>query len=263
MLDSLVNVLRNIFGGKQYNNTLIKGILRFCRPVISRIFYLDLALHTHNFREQIWLGKYIMWQPPMDLWLIQEAISEIRPSLLIETGTHKGGAAILYGHLFDLLEHDGRIVSVDIEDKKEPDTSHPKVTFLIGSSTAPEIIKQLDEMVSKAQGPVMVILDSDHRPAHVERELELYPRYVTQDSYILVQDGLTDLFGKPGPLKAIKPFLRSSRDFVLDKQRTNRYIVTHHPMGWLKRTTPRPSLEQSVSQIATGVNDQLSKEIVS
>ena len=31
---------------------------------------------------------------PMDLWIYQEIFHEVRPDLIIETGTHSGGSAI-------------------------------------------------------------------------------------------------------------------------------------------------------------------------
>ena len=46
-----------------------------------------------------------IWQNVLDLWTIQETISELKPALLIETGTNRGGSALFYAHLMDLLGH--------------------------------------------------------------------------------------------------------------------------------------------------------------
>jgi len=86
----------------------------------------------------------------------------------------------------------------------------------------------------------MVILDSDHSEEHVRRELELYAPLVTPGSYCLVQDGVIDALhifrsGRPGPLPAIKSFLKTTREFELDAKRSQRFLITHHPSGWLKR----------------------------
>jgi len=219
---------------KPYENRFVIAFLKTLRPIVSRLFYLDLVFHTDNFRGQKWLGR-TNWQPPFDFWNIQEAISDIKPQLLIETGTHRGGSAYAYAKLFDAMEHDGHIVSVDIEDKRESDTAHSKITFLVGSSTDEAIVDQINTLVTQCTGPVMVILDSDHRQQHVQKELELYHGFVTPGSFLHVQDGFTDLWGKPGPLAAINNFLPKHPEFELDEYLCNRYLVTHNPNGWLRR----------------------------
>jgi len=230
----ILRAILNLFIAKPYESKLIKSILSFIRPLVSRIFYLDLIIHTENFRGQTWMGR-TSWQPPQDLWTIQETITELRPSLVIETGTHKGGAAFFYATLFDLIEHDGHIITVDVEDMIDVDASHPKITFLLGDSTSDEIIDQIEQRVSETDGPIMVILDSLHLEYHVTNELERYHKFVTPGSFLLVQDGVTDYWGRPGPLAAINKFLPKHKEFQIDEYRCNRYIVTHHPKGWLKR----------------------------
>ena len=63
---------------------------------------------------------------------------------------------------------------------------------------------------------------------------------MTDGSYCLVQDGVVDQLcfyrkSRPGPLPAIERFLAENRDFVVDTSKCKRYLVTHHPKGWLKR----------------------------
>jgi len=85
-----------------------------------------------------------------------------------------------------------------------------------------------------------VVQDSDHSEAHVRRELDLYAPLVTPGSYCLVQDGVIDTLpafaaGRPGPLPAITDFLRSTDLFEVDDARCHRFLITHHPRGWLRR----------------------------
>jgi cephalosporin hydroxylase len=86
----------------------------------------------------------------------------------------------------------------------------------------------------------MVILDSDHTQEHVRHELECYAPLVTPGSYCLVQDGVIDTLpvfnaGRPGPLPAIEEFLATTDEFELDAERSERFLITHHPKGWLRR----------------------------
>jgi cephalosporin hydroxylase len=207
------------------------------RSSVNRLFFTDIVERTDNFGSVTWLGKPV-WQNVLDLWIIQETLSEVRPSLLIETGTNRGGSSWFYAQLFDLMGHGGRVITSDIE--KMHDLSHPRVEYLIGSSVAPHVVERVRAAASESSGPVMVILDSDHSERHVAAELEVYAPLVTPGSYVLVQDGSTDTLpvfrsGRPGPLPAIRRFVAANPDFEIDRARCARFPVTHHPDGWLRR----------------------------
>jgi cephalosporin hydroxylase len=210
-----------------------------CRPfgpVVRSLFFRDLIHKTGNFSTVTWLGQPI-WQNILDLWTIQETIAELRPRLLIETGTYLGGSSLFYAHLFDLLGA-GEVVTIDVAEKRS--MSHPRVTYLVGDSTSEAVLAQVRAIAAAGTGPVMVILDSDHSQTHVRRELECYTPLVTPGSYCLVQDGVIDTLsvfrqGRPGPLAAIEDFLGSTDSFEVDAERSRRYLITHHPQGWLKR----------------------------
>ncbi len=200
------------------------------------MFLTDLIAKTANFNTVTWLGAPI-WQNVLDLWTIQETIAEVKPALLIETGTNRGGSALFYAHLMDLLGT-GRVVTIDVARLHALD--HPRVEFLHGSSTDEAIVDQVRAAAAAAAGPVMVILDGDHSHDHVARELELYSSLVTPGSFILSQDGVIDelwLFAdsRPGPMGANREFLRRHPEFEHDRERNARFIVTHHPVGWLRR----------------------------
>jgi cephalosporin hydroxylase len=206
------------------------------RRAVNRLFFTDLVDRTDDFSDMTWLGKPV-WQSVLDLWVIQETLYEVRPGLLIETGTNRGGSSRFYAQLFDLMDH-GRVVTVDVE--RMHDMSHPRVEYLIGSSTGPEALARVQAVAQETSGPVMVILDSDHSRSHVAAELELYAPLVTLGSYVLVQDGSTDTLGifrsgRPGPLPAIHAFLASNPAFEIDRARCERFPITHHPDGWLRR----------------------------
>jgi cephalosporin hydroxylase len=206
------------------------------RKRLNNTFLTDLIGKTNNFDDLTWLGHPI-WQNPLDLWSLQEAIAAIKPALILETGTNRGGSALFYAHLFDLMDH-GRVVTVDIESLHS--LEHPRVTFLIGGSVDEPILAQMRDAAGEADGPVMVVLDSDHSADHVLAELRAYGPLVTSGSLMLAQDGVIDtlpLFSafRPGPLAAIKTFLAESPEFELDTRLDRRFLVTHHPSGWLKR----------------------------
>lgn len=178
-----------------------------------------------------------IWQNVLDLWVIQETISELKPALLIETGTNRAGSALFYAHLMDLLGA-GRVLTIDIV--KLHEMQHPRVEFVIGSSTDERVVERVRDAAAKADGPVMVILDGLHDRDHVAKELELYGPLVTPGSWLLSQDGVIDRLemfrdSRPGPLSANQAFLALHPEFEYDAGRNERFILSHHPVGWLRR----------------------------
>lgn len=218
---------------------VIAGMVVFItRPTRANhlAFQADLINHTSNYGNINWLGKQI-WQPVLDVWTIQETIFEVKPELLIECGTYKGGSSWYFGDLFELMGK-GRVITVDIE--KQHKLAHPRVTYLIGDCASPEIVQQIRAERDKVTGPVMVVLDSDHKAAHVKKELDAYHSFVTPGSFIHVQDGVIDVqpqlsAGRPGPLRAIEAFVAEHPEFEVDLERSNKFLITHHPKGWLRR----------------------------
>lgn len=208
-------------------------------PIVNWLFLQHLTFHTRSFSEIMWMG-HRMWQDPFDVCTIQQTIFELRPALLIECGTNAGGAALHYAHLFDLMDH-GKVLTIDIS--KRHNISHSRVEFLMGDSVADETLREVKRIVDGVSGPVMVILDSDHSERHVRKELELYAPFVTPGSYVLAQDGVIDALlmyrqHRPGPLGAIKAFLKIHPEFEVDREKCKRFLVTLHPLGWLRRKSP-------------------------
>jgi len=155
----------------------------------------------------------------------------------VETGTYKGGSAMYYAHLMDLLG-EGRIITIDTA--KQHALEHPRIDFIIGSSTDPQVVQQVREAAETADGPVMVILDGNHAHDHVAQELELYGPLVTPGSVMLSQDGAIDQLwmfrdSRPGPLEANRDFLARHPEYAYDAERNERFRLTHHPVGWMRR----------------------------
>lgn len=209
----------------------------FLERLIARLFFARLIRKTSNFADVKWLGKPV-WQNVLDLWVIQETIVEIGPALLIESGTNRGGSAYFYASLFDLMGA-GDVLTFDV--RRMHDLSHPRIEFAIGSSLEPQMMQKAKRRAELVKGPVMVILDSDHSEEHVFQEMEAYAPLVSPASFMLVQDGVIDTLGmlrgdRPGPLPAIRRFLNRHPEFEVDEGRGNRFLITHHPLGWLRRT---------------------------
>lgn len=186
-------------------------------------------------KDAWWRGARVI-KCPLDLWIYQELLFELEPDLIIETGTMYGGSAFYFASLLDLLGK-GEIVTID-KNLREGRPEHPRITYLTGSSTAPDMVQ---EARRRAEGPgvVMVLLDSNHKAGHVLEELRAYHELVTPGSYLVVED--TNINGHPvaadfgpGPMEALDQFLDENDDFEVDHQR-EKFLLTFNPHGWLRK----------------------------
>ncbi len=176
---------------------------------------------------------------PLDLWIYQEILYEVKPDLILETGTAHGGSALYFASVCDLLGR-GEIVTVDIY-PIEGRPEHPRITYVTGSSTAGEVVAYVSG-VAAGHERVLVILDSDHSRDHVLDELRIYSRFVTPGSYLVVED--TNVNGHPampehgpGPMEALEEFLAETEEFEIDAAR-EKFFMTFNPRGFLRKRSP-------------------------
>lgn len=197
--------------------------------------YFDARAFNMTWRNTFWMGTPLL-KCPLDLWLYQEMLFALRPAVIVETGTAFGGSAHYLASLCDMLGQ-GRILTIDITER-EGRPQHPRVTYLTGSSVAPEMVARVKDLVGDAS-PVMVVLDSDHSRDHVLKEMEAYHGLVTPGSYLVVED--TNLNGHPvepdhgpGPMEALEAFLPGHPEFAHDTA-MDKFFLTFNPKGYLKR----------------------------
>ena len=210
------------------------AVQRAVANAYHRLYYYNRERTWQNTR---WLGHEIQ-KLPLDLWIYQEIINDVRPRLIVETGTWRGGTTLYLANVLDALGCDGRVVSIDIQAVDQP--AHPRITYLDGSSTDASIVDQVRAMVPVG-APVLVILDSDHHTPHVRAEILTYGDLVTPGSYLIVED--TNTAGNPvhhrtigdgGPMGAVRETLATSDRFEVDPDR-ERFWVSQNPSGYLRR----------------------------
>jgi cephalosporin hydroxylase len=201
---------------------------------ISEQFH-ELYYESRVWRNTFWLGVEAL-KCPLDLWIYQELLHEVRPRYIIETGTAGGGSALFLASICDLLGT-GEIITIDVEERPAR-PSHARIEYLKGSSVAEETVRVIKERVAGA-GPVLAILDSDHSQQHVAQELRIYGPMVTEGSYLIVED--TNVNGHPvlqnhgpGPMEAVESFLRETSQFTPDHDR-EKFFLTFNPKGYLRK----------------------------
>ena len=177
-----------------------------------------------------WLGRPVI-QLPEDLVRMQELIWRVQPDVIVETGVAHGGSLVFYASLFAAIGA-GRAIGVDVSIRPENRAAilahrlAPCISLIEGSSTEAATVAAVRAQIAPGER-VLVVLDSDHRRAHVRAELDLYSPLVSPGSYVVVCDGIMAEFagsprGRPewaedNPLAAAQDFLATSAEFVEDE----------------------------------------------
>lgn len=216
------------------------------KTAMDFVYSVSKYKYSYNFK---WLGRPII-QVPQDMIAVQELIWDIKPDLIIETGIAHGGSIIFYASILELIGKDAFVLGIDIdirEHNKNEIENHPmfkRIKMIQGSSIDNSIAEQVYD-IAKDKKVVMVLLDSNHTHDHVLRELELYAKLVTKDSYLVVFDTIIedtpdDFFpdrpwGKGNnPKTAVWEFLKTNDRFQIDETIPNKLLITVAPDGYLK-----------------------------
>lgn len=208
------------------------------------------AVQPHQYTYHFtWMGRPII-QLPQDIVAVQEVIWKVKPKWIIETGVAHGGSLILSASMLQLIGGEGRVIGIDIDIRAHNRAAieeHPmahRIDLIQGSAIDEAVVKQVFDKV-KDDGPVLVILDSNHTHEHVLRELEMYSPLVRKGSYLLVMDtAVEDLPAEffadrpwgPGdnPKTAVREFLKTNTRFEVDKPFEDKLLLTVAPEGYLK-----------------------------
>jgi cephalosporin hydroxylase len=232
-------------------------ILRFDDPEAFEIIsdaWLRVGWDTKYVYGFTWLGRPII-QLPEDMIRAQEAIYRVQPDVIVETGIAHGGSLIFYASLCKAIGK-GRVIGIDIEIRphnREAIESHELfeyITLIEGSSTNPDVVRQVYEAVGDASA-TFVMLDSNHSKEHVLAELEAYAPLVSPGSYIVAADGIMSFVaGAPrtsadwtwnNPKAAAEEFVASHKGFRIEpptfpfNEGAIQSMVTYWPGGWIQR----------------------------
>lgn len=188
-----------------------------------------------------WMGL-TAYKNPLDMWIYQELIFEVKPEVIVEVGSCYGASALFMAHMFDLMGT-GIVVTIDIE-RSMYKVKHDRIVTVTGDSSSAPIVNRVARLCQDKM--VMVVHDGDHNSAQVLKDMRAYAPLVSVGSYLIVEDGNIDQFrpgvaeglfdGFPdgGPLVAIREFMRDNTEFEVDRER-ERYVLTQNPEGYLKR----------------------------
>lgn len=164
---------------------------------------------------------------PEDLDRYRAVVAADRPDVIVECGTWHGGSARWFAGL------GVDVVTVDVISR--PFAYHGDgITWLVGDTADPATAARVGALVAGRR--VMVVLDSDHSPAHVAAEIGLYGPMVTAGCHLVVEDGIVRWMGDTGydgsPMDAIEALLADDPRFERDEATEALSSTSMYPCGW-------------------------------
>ncbi|MEV0470118.1 CmcI family methyltransferase [Streptomyces prunicolor] len=210
--------------------------------------------HVHDSYSGVRLMKF-----PEDLRMFEHLLWLSRAQVVVELGTHSGGSALWFRDrlrtmaAYGLIPQDIRVVSVDLDQKSthdvlaSADSAYAEhITLLEGDILDPRTSARVAERIPQG-ARCLVVEDTRHAYETTHAALSHYSRFVPEDGFFVVEDGLIDspelcVHIKPpgetgGVVSAVRDWLSSDQGQVFqDRSDLNRYGISCRNM-WLRRTT--------------------------
>jgi len=215
---------------------------------LNWMIHADKYKYTYNFQ---WAGIPVI-KFPNDLVVLQEIISRVKPDVIIETGVAHGGSIVFSASMLELFgSKNSFVIGIDIDIRKhnlarlKKNKFYNRLKLIEGSSTSSEVINKVKKLI-KGKKKIMVCLDSNHTYQHVKDEINIYKKFVTKNSYLVVEDTFSEYFPKGyysnrpwdvgnNPMIALREFLKKNKEFKVDQEICSKLQITETFDGYLKK----------------------------
>ncbi len=220
-----------------------KSFFNLSRKWLARSIYYK---YNYNYT---WLGRPIIKYPD-DIVVMQEVLNKVKPDLVIETGIAHGGSVIFTASILKMIgKKNFKVIGIDIDIRKHNLKEIKKsiyfkyIDLIEGSSIDEKIFKLVKKKIKKNK-KVLVILDSDHSFKHVIKELHLYSKLVSKNSYIILPDTYIDFMPKntfkkwkvgDNTFTALQKFIKNNNSFKIDTEINKKSLISEAIQGYVKR----------------------------
>lgn len=218
----------------------------------SQAVELVIASNKYNYGYQWeWCGVPIIRHPD-DIVLQQEIMWKIRPTRVVESGVARGGSLVLSASLMSIIGMTPKVLGIDIQILPHTLESlhfwieQKSIELFEHDSISRSANLRVSEFLADSQGPVLLVLDSNHSHTHVLGELNSLAPLLPVNSVIIVADTIIEEMpvdyysNRPwgrsnNPYSAVQAFLKSNSDFELDQSWCRRSLTGEFRDGVLRR----------------------------
>jgi cephalosporin hydroxylase len=199
--------------------------------------FIEAFWNSGAWATTTWLGASVT-TPPTDLFAYQEAVTRVRPDLVVDVGTGSGGRALFLASICELIGH-GRVVSID-ETAHPGRPRHPRLEYVDGSPLDPAVVARVHDLAGDGARAMVVLAGRPDRD-RVIAEFDAYESLVPVGSYLVVENTIVNghpawpEYG-PGPGEAALHIAYEPTGFKIDED-LERHGLTFNRGGFLRRVT--------------------------
>ncbi|HVY88228.1 MAG TPA: CmcI family methyltransferase [Hyphomonadaceae bacterium] len=209
------------------------------RSSISSIPLEQLNSIQYGTMSYEWKGVPCL-KNPFDLALYQMLLWRRKPRTLIEIGSNKGGSALWFADMAEILRIDMRIISIDIV--LATGVEHPRIEFRKGDGRKLGETLSPQELASLPR-PLLVIEDGSHDYDQSLASLRFFDPIMKSGEYLVIEDGIIESMQAAeryngGPSKALDEFLAEAGErYEVDASYCDYfgYNATWNTNGYLRR----------------------------
>ncbi|MEZ6029995.1 MAG: CmcI family methyltransferase [Hyphomonadaceae bacterium] len=177
---------------------------------------------------------------PFDMALYQRLLWEQKPRTLIEIGSNKGGSAVWFADIAEILGLKMNVISVDIV--PVDGVRRKRVEFRVGDGRQLEAVFSGRELQALPR-PLLIVEDASHDYDQSLATLRFFDPVMRCGEYIVIEDGIIEAMQaadryQGGPSKAIDEFLEEAAGrYAIDTAYCDYfgYNVTWNTNGYLRR----------------------------
>lgn len=201
--------------------------------------------------QQLWCGVPVI-RLPDDIMLIQEVIWELKPSCIVETGIARAGSLLLNASLMEIAGLHPLVLGIDIQifphARRAVEASRyaTDIHLFESDSTSEDSIQTVRKFIGEVNGPVLLVLDSNHTHSHVLTELNCLTPLLPSGSITIVADTIVEampshLYEKRpwgrgnNPLTALHEFLENNHEWAAAAKWRRRGLLSEFHDGVIQR----------------------------
>lgn len=226
---------------------IIKFIKKKFYKAWSKVISKSSAENYHKwyYHNNVWQTTEFMGVKTMksvsDMWNYQEIIFNLKPGIIIEFGTNRGGATIFFSQILSKINPNGKVFSVEINPSiiDQSVKNYTNIELAIDSSISESVRNKIKNLIQEHSGPIFAILDSDHSKEHVLAEMKFLREFMKKGDYMIVED--SNINGHPifpgwgeGPYEAMEEYSKLfPEDYHRDQDREKKFGFTFATDGFL------------------------------
>lgn len=178
---------------------------------------------------------------PIDMAIYMKAIWELKPTMILEVGSHSGGSAVFFSDMIRSYGFNTHIYSVDLN--PPVGIQDENITFIQGNVEELEAVFD-NYNLRNIPHPWFINEDSAHTYEGCLAALNAFSREMVGGDLLAMEDGILDELGlskkyNGGPNRAIETFMRDKpTEFEIATDLCDMFgkNLTYNPNGYLRKT---------------------------